>query len=122
MSDDEVTTVEPSFADDVETPNHPRFPLLLHRGAFDASGRDAAAAAESLFRRNGWTGLWRNGVYPFHHFHPVRSLSRKAGARSALAAGQAKRFASKPVRIALGARLLSALQRVEETETTAPAP
>jgi uncharacterized protein YjlB len=57
------------FGDDGATPNHPFWPLVLHRRAFDASRDDPAVAAEALFGANGWGGFWRNGVYPFHHYH-----------------------------------------------------
>ena len=50
-------------------PNHPRWPLLVYPGAVAIAGADPAAAFEDLFERNGWPAAWRNGVYPFHHFH-----------------------------------------------------
>lgn len=50
-------------------PNHPRWPLLLYPGALPLHTADLAAAFEALFTRNGWPAAWRNGIYPFHHFH-----------------------------------------------------
>jgi uncharacterized protein YjlB len=47
-------------------PNHPRWPLLLYRGAFDT---DADGAIER-FAENGWRGAWVNGVFPYPHYHP----------------------------------------------------
>jgi len=52
-----------------EIPNHPRWPLLLYPGAVAIAVADPATAFESLFDRNRWPAAWRNGVYPFHHFH-----------------------------------------------------
>ncbi len=57
------------FADDGDVPNNPRLPLIVYAGAVDAGGGDAAAAFEALFAANGWRGGWRNGIYPFHHYH-----------------------------------------------------
>jgi len=67
------TIVEPLtfvFADDGVVPNN-RLPLLVYRGAIDvARVRDPAAAIEKTFATNGWGhGMWRNGVYPFVHYH-----------------------------------------------------
>ena len=65
--------VEPSvatfvFEDDGSIPNSP-MPLLLYRGALDLALADPAAAFEQRFARHRWTGGWRNGIYPFHHYH-----------------------------------------------------
>jgi uncharacterized protein YjlB len=38
---------------------------------FDFSNdSDAAATIEQILRANGWGRSWRNGVYPFPHYHP----------------------------------------------------
>lgn len=52
-------------------PNHPRFPVIVYRGAARAvpGGDDRAGWFERTFARHGWTDAWRNGIYPFHHYH-----------------------------------------------------
>lgn len=58
------------FADDGETPNNPRLPLVLYRQALPLVGaRDPAAEFEKAFARHGWADGWRNGVHGFLHFH-----------------------------------------------------
>jgi len=57
------------FADDGETPNNPSLPLLLYRGAVALDGPDPAANFERLFALHGWSRGWRNGIFPFLHFH-----------------------------------------------------
>ncbi len=50
-----------------DVPNSP-LPVLLYRGAF-APGPDLAGQLEAAFERHGWRGLWRNGIFSWHHFH-----------------------------------------------------
>ena len=57
------------FADDGAIPNNPTLPFLVYGGALMLPGDDPAAACEAVFARNGWGGSWRDGIYPFPHYH-----------------------------------------------------
>jgi uncharacterized protein YjlB len=60
------------FADDGAIPNNPRLPLLVYRGAIDlADTRDPEARIEKVFHRHRWGDSWRNGIYPFAHYHSM---------------------------------------------------
>lgn len=58
-------TLELAPGDDV--PNSP-LPVLLYRAAFP-SADDRAVRIERAFHAHGWRGLWRNGIFAYHHFH-----------------------------------------------------
>jgi uncharacterized protein YjlB len=55
--------------DDGTYPNNERIPLLQYKKVFLLSERDAPEFIETTFSRNQWRGSWRNGIYPFHHYH-----------------------------------------------------
>jgi len=59
------------FDFDGEVPNSPH-PALVYKTARDLSAsKDPEGAIESLFRQNGWgRDMWRDGVYPYVHYHP----------------------------------------------------
>jgi uncharacterized protein YjlB len=64
-----LSVIPHSLAPSGAIPNHPRWPLLVYPGAVAIAGADPAVAFEELFDRNRWPAAWRNGVFPFHHFH-----------------------------------------------------
>lgn len=57
------------FADDGETVNNAKLPLVLMRETEAAQASDPATWFEEKFAENGWGASWRWGVYPYHHFH-----------------------------------------------------
>jgi uncharacterized protein YjlB len=70
-----TTMIEPLailLRDDGVIPNNPTLPLLVYRRAIDLAGTpDPEAAVEEVFTRNGWGDMWRNGIYPFTHYHSM---------------------------------------------------
>jgi uncharacterized protein YjlB len=60
------------FADDGAIPNNPRLPFVLYRGAIDLSGTpNPEAVIEKTFAANDWGDMWRNGIYPYVHYHSM---------------------------------------------------
>jgi len=61
-----------AFADDGRIPNNPTLPLILYRGSVDLSGSpDPEKLIEKTFADNGWGHMWRNGIYPYVHYHSM---------------------------------------------------
>jgi uncharacterized protein YjlB len=66
-----VRPVRLKFKADGYIPNNPNVPLLFYKRAVRLDGkRDPAALLEAIFNANGWGEAWRNGVYPYVHYHP----------------------------------------------------
>ncbi len=64
--------VTATFADDGMIPNNPTLPLVLHRGAIDLYGTpDPERLIEKTFAANGWGDMWRNGIFPYVHYHSM---------------------------------------------------
>lgn len=56
------------FKDDGKIPNS-HYPLLVYRTVVPASA--GASKLETQFAANNWTNSWRNGVFPYHHYHSI---------------------------------------------------
>ena len=66
------TPVTYRFADDGSIPNNPTLPLILYRGGVDLTGSpDPEDVIEKAFGRNGWGNMWRNGIFPYTHYHSM---------------------------------------------------
>ena len=81
-----------TFEDDGSIPNS-HLPVLVYSGALDADAD--AGAYEKLFAGHGWLGAWRDGIYPFHHFHSTahEALGIAAGSAEVMLGGpQGQRF------------------------------
>jgi len=61
-----------NFADDGSIPNNPALPFVLYRGGIDLAGSpDPEQVIEKAFAANGWGNIWRNGIYPYVHYHSM---------------------------------------------------
>ena len=81
-----------TFDDDGSIPNS-ALPVLIYHGVLGPGA--GAAAYEELFAGHGWLGAWRNGIFPFHHFHSTAHevLGIAAGRASVVLGGsQGSRF------------------------------
>ena len=60
------------FSDDGAIPNNPRLPFLLYRNGINLSGTaNPEDVVERAFARQGWGDMWRNGIYPYVHYHSM---------------------------------------------------
>ncbi len=50
-------------------PNNQKCPLLIYPQALALPKSDPARVIERLLADNRWGGTWRNGIYPYHHYH-----------------------------------------------------
>lgn len=65
----EIEILSRFLEDDGRFPNNPEVPLLVFREVFRLPELCSPEALEEVFGANGWPPAWRNGVYPFHHYH-----------------------------------------------------
>jgi uncharacterized protein YjlB len=61
-------------------PNNLATSALLYRGVLPACDADAI---EAVLRQYGWPLDWRDGVYPYHHYHSTAHEALVCGAGSA---------------------------------------
>ena len=67
-----ITPITHLFADDGRIPNNPKLPLILYRGGIARAGSpDPELLIEKTFAGNGWGDMWRNGIYPYAHYHSM---------------------------------------------------
>jgi uncharacterized protein YjlB len=52
--------------DDGRFPGNAKLPLVLYRSVLETSEHNDF---EDLFHAMGWSGTWRNGIFPYHHYH-----------------------------------------------------
>jgi uncharacterized protein YjlB len=58
------------FTDDGVVPNHPRWPLIVYRGAVLTKGiKEPAVVIDALFAANQWGRSWRDTIYDYVHYH-----------------------------------------------------
>ncbi|WP_309082690.1 cupin domain-containing protein [Chelativorans sp.] len=56
--------------EDELVPNNPVFPVLIYLQVLDRQAEAKDRIFQDRFAANGWAGIWRNGIFTYHHFHP----------------------------------------------------
>jgi uncharacterized protein YjlB len=57
------------LGDDGTFPNNDRLRVILYRDVVMFESDDPESTIEALFIEHGWTGVWRNGIFGYHHYH-----------------------------------------------------
>src|SRR5499426_4031765 len=116
------------FGDDGSIPNNPRLPLLVYRGAIDLyRGPSVEDVVESTFTGNGWGDMWRNGIFPYVHYHSMiheaLGIARgRAKVRFGGAAGKILELAPGDVAVCRPAPATSACGRRPSCASSVPIP
>ncbi len=65
----QCTLLVQPFEDTGAIPNNAKCPLLIYVNALALPKKNPAQTIEKLLAANHWGGTWRNGIYPYHHYH-----------------------------------------------------
>lgn len=57
------------LSDDGTYPNNNTLPLLVYDQPVRRTGNSLADVFNRLFRARDWGGIWRNGIFSYHHYH-----------------------------------------------------
>jgi uncharacterized protein YjlB len=60
------------FADDGYVPNNPTLPFVVFPSGISFAGSaNPEEVIEQTFHANGWGQSWRNGIFPYVHYHSM---------------------------------------------------
>ena len=57
------------LSDDGTFPNNDILPTLVYRTALPFTRHDEHVGVRNVFEENGWTHVWVDGMFGFHHYH-----------------------------------------------------
>ncbi|MDZ7793872.1 MAG: hypothetical protein U5P10_09340 [Spirochaetia bacterium] len=63
-----MNILQKQFEDDGSIPNN-QLKALIYKLVFEGNEARRPEHYEQLFRKNGWSGAWRNGIFSYHHYH-----------------------------------------------------
>jgi uncharacterized protein YjlB len=50
-------------------PNNSGLPVLVYRKVLEPQSAEKDKKFQNQFEKNNWKGVWKNGIYDYHHFH-----------------------------------------------------